>query len=831
MSSHYLKLNFDKTDLVIFPPSNSPPLYNTSTSVNTPPPTHRALLLSANPYTVSSFQATTMDMAKRSSRACQCTPTSPAGNYSVAEHQHSNTMRTFQFLHVFLILLFAIVKGGQNRKTRPFLKHYETLSYDQMGLHQRTKRTANEEEKIIHLDLVAYNRTFALMLKRDNGVFTDDFQVVSLDQHVPMDISFVYTGRLRDEEDSYCHGSIIDGYFHGSIKTGNGTFYVEYEENNKGSNESYIYHESDIDYSLLKDVNSFDFALKKYQMLENFKWKPKEESVIRSKRSLDLSRTTCLLHVKADYFFFKSFRSLQSAISHIAEYLTSVNAIFWQTNFNGIKYIHFRVKTLHIVEEEEPDSPMNSLYIGPEKLLMLHSKSNWNSFCLSYLLTNRDYNGLLGLAWIGRSGNAGGICSKFSKMQDNPNTKASLNTGIVTIQKYGQYLPPRIIHITLAHELGHSFGSPHDESEECTQFTAASPNGNYLMFPYAVDGSQYNNDKFSPCSIHYMSSILKLKMDQCFVESGRPMCGNQIVEEGEECDVGSNDNDTCCYSVNAGEGLQCTLKPGKECSPSQGECCSQLCTYKPKGEQCRDEAECTYGNYCLGDTAKCPNPAPKDNYTLCRYGTRICLNGMCSQSVCVKFGLEQCDCNTDNLYEKCQLCCQKPGDVYSCRNTKSAELSQLFSRFPIVLPPGAPCGQRQGYCDKFHVCRLVDADGPIARLKNSFLKFIEQDPAAWMKTRWWLILIVILTMAAIMAGTVFIFGRTLDSSKVALQKESSKRKSRQLNTCHKEEIAWEREELYMSAVYESYKGGEDMEKLLDFSLNNTVSKPVRLLHC
>ncbi|XP_068090041.1 disintegrin and metalloproteinase domain-containing protein 10-like isoform X2 [Hyperolius riggenbachi] len=717
-------------------------------------------------------------------------------------------MLSLQCLPLLLISTYIFLKGGNCGKTRPFLRYYETLSYDQTGLlqsHQRSKRAANEEEKSITLHLTAYTWKFVLMLRRDNSAFTDDFKVVSHNKTVPMDISFVYKGKLRDENDSFCHGSIINGYFHGSIQTKNGTFYVEYEENENDMVYSYIYHESDIDYTLMKDVNYFELALKTYQFLETMKWKPIEEPIIRPKRNVDLSRTTCLLHLKADYLFFKRFTNLQAAISHIAGYLMSVNALFEQINFNGIKHINFKVKVLNVIREEEPNSSMNSLYIGPEKLLMLHSRSNWNNVCLSYLLTNRDYNGILGLAWTGKTGNAGGICSKFANFRDSPDTKASLNTGIITVQKYGEYLPPRIIHITLAHELGHSLGSPHDESDECAQFTTKSPNGNFLMFPYAVDGNQYNNDKFSACSIHYIGSLLKLKKDECFVESDRPTCGNQIVEDGEMCDVGFDDNDTCCYSVNAEEVLQCTLKPGKLCSPSQGQCCSQLCSYKPEGEHCHDETECTYENYCTGESAKCPAPTPKNNYTICHNGTRICVNGMCSQSICTKYGLDQCDCDTENMYEKCQLCCQKPGDMNSCKSTKSQELSHLFDRSLIALPAGAPCGQRQGYCDKFHVCRLVDADGPIARLKNSFLNLIEYDPAAWMKTRWWAILLIILSLAAMMAGTIFIFGRTMDSNKVkSPKKEPAKTKSRQQNT-HLMEVVYMEREVNISSSHVHYR--------------------------
>ena len=37
------------------------------------------------------------------------------------------------------------------------------------------------------------------------------------------------------------------------------------------------------------------------------------------------------------------------------------------------------------------------------------------------------------------------------------------------------------------------------------------------------------------------------------------------------------------------------------------------------------------------------------------------------------------------------------------------------------LVSGAPCDDFKGYCDVFQKCRGVDADGPLARLKNLLL--------------------------------------------------------------------------------------------------------------
>lgn len=54
--------------------------------------------------------------------------------------------------------------------------------------------------------------------------------------------------------------------------------------------------------------------------------------------------------------------------------------------------------------EEDKNDRLSPRYIGPEKLLSLFSESDWSQFCLSYLLTDRDYSGVLGLAWEGKPG-------------------------------------------------------------------------------------------------------------------------------------------------------------------------------------------------------------------------------------------------------------------------------------------------------------------------------------------------------------------------------------------------------------------------------------------
>ncbi|XP_061539640.1 disintegrin and metalloproteinase domain-containing protein 10 isoform X1 [Phycodurus eques] len=653
----------------------------------------------------------------------------------------------------------------------PYIKHYEGLSYDREDLHRnhlRARRAAESQRHILDLDFTAFHRTFRLRLRRDAGTFSGDFKVVSEDGATAADLSHLYSGTLEGEHDSACHGSVLKGQFEGSIHTNNVTYHVEAAHRyNVTDHHSIIYREDDMvlpTRGTRPDSGSCG-SDHLNALAQSLKTDDQEAVTSRARRTTDEAKTSCLLHLTTDHRYFSKFKSVEVVVAQVASYMRAVNDIYDKVEFDGIKLINFKVKSLTVMTVENKTDPLNPLYIGPEKLLSLYSENNWGNFCLSYLLTNRDYSGVLGLAWEGKAGNWGGVCSQYTTLRNG--RPSTLNTGLVTIQNYGQFLPPRHVQLTFAHELGHSLGSPHDEGTNCGNLGSSGGKGKYLMFPQATDEVHENNDKLSTCSVGHISELLRLKKDDCFVVSDQPICGNQIVEEGEDCDVGHNDTDLCCYSAKEPVGVQCYLKPGKICSPSQGLCCSQDCSLKSGGQTCDEETDCQKESICSGLSPLCPDPSPKANLTICSQGTRVCLNGVCAESVCVKHNLEQCDCPGDSKKQKCHVCCQQPGKPGTCASTTSSVLSRHFQRKALPLVGGAPCMDNQGYCDKFHICRLLDADGPIARLKNSFLQLDEfEDLGEWMKAHWWAILLAILTLSAVMGCTVCLCGQTLDTRNV-----------------------------------------------------------------
>lgn len=238
------------------------------------------------------------------------------------------------------------------------------------------------------------------------------------------------------------------------------------------------------------------------------------------------------------------------------------------------------------------------------------------------------------------------------------------------------------------------------------------------MFASATSGDRPNNSKFSTCSIRNISNVLDAiedtKKRNCFLASEGAFCGNKIVESGEECDCGFNDEecqDRCCYPRQIGErdlslnatARGCTRRARTQCSPSQGPCCqSETCSFVPShlGVKCKEETECSWSSTCNGTTPECPEPKPRDDKTKCNNGTQLCIAGECSGSICLLWNMTECFLTSSiipNIDKRklCELACQNGNDTGTCRST--SEFAQLFG-LPdggINLRPGSPCDNFQ----------------------------------------------------------------------------------------------------------------------------------------
>lgn len=80
------------------------------------------------------------------------------------------------------------------------------------------------------------------------------------------------------------------------------------------------------------------------------------------------------------------------------------------------------------------------------------------------------------------------------------------------------------------------------------------------------------------------------------------MCGNGIVERGEECDPGVGIESACCNSTT------CKLLSNASCDPRSSPCCTDQCSFAPSTQMCRPsmDARCDTPEFCTGNSSSCP---------------------------------------------------------------------------------------------------------------------------------------------------------------------------------------------------------------------------------
>ncbi len=406
----------------------------------------------------------------------------------------------------------------------------------------------------------------------------------------------------------------------------------------------------------------------------------------------------------------------------------------------GVQFLIYRTK---IITQDECEKRANLTeeelklcvpFLDVSAFLNYVSLDNFDDYCLSYTFTARDFtDGTLGLAWVAKlTGSVGGVCERRQTLQG---VAKSLNSGIVTIVNYKSRVPEAVSQITFAHEVGHNFGSEHDpDDSQCSP--GANKGGNYIMYRRATTGTDRNNRNFSQCSKDQMGPIIHSLVQNpikfCFKEYNGSLCGNGIVESGEECDCGyANEckEKDCCHDADSNPSVRCRLKKGAKCSPSVGPCCSGKCEFAPASTVCMLNNECLNNVTCTGQHAFCPRNSSaffKPGLTPCNSGTQVCREGECVGSICEAHGMVQCYLQ-GNLKDKkqdkailCHLACigEKTGNV--CMD--SFQIKGMGSNTSgLILKPGSPCIGTLGYCDIFSKCRPVDGEGPLSRLKNLLL--------------------------------------------------------------------------------------------------------------
>lgn len=653
--------------------------------------------------------------------------------------------------------------------------HFEPLSYDPTPVraeHERVRRShaGGSIRDSLQLSLEAFGRDFALDLRPSRQVFDSAVRFkVGGTESALYDRTTFYQGKVVGDSKSKVSGHVINGIFDGIIATSDEEYHVE--NSGKFFREprdfhSVVYRTRDVVFpestcakaDLMNELRKIQATAKPAKRQPERTTRlanrgSKEQTLtdhFRQKRATTINGNRfCQVLVTADHLYNEAIGggNPEATMAEIVTTFSQVQGIFADGDFDedgvadGIIPL---IATINILDDNAPGFSAPS--IGVQNLLDLWSQEDHSQFCLALLLTYRDFdNGVLGLAWVAEppGGNRGGICEDPVRISVGIR---SLNSAIVTALNFGSRQSRAVVVITISHEFGHNFGSPHDPSTTSSCSPGGSA-GNFLMFPRATNGQLPNNRLFSPCSVDSIRPVLQSN-SECFSNTGA-FCGNGIVESGEECDCGSDEQcatDLCCMTG-------CMLISPFSCSASQP-CCTSGCQFQDSGFECSSPTECAGPGLCSGSSGSCQSPDPRPNppgggRLLCNNNNSICLDGVCSGSLCQAFGLQDCQC-TENEDQLCDLCCLNGEE---CASTFIlANTGVIPAGSGQRIESGMSCNDFNGYCntDEPPTCITVDNEDALDDLLDLFSVETLNNIRRWLSTYWYVPIAIVVVLVIIM---------------------------------------------------------------------------------
>ncbi|CEJ84071.1 hypothetical protein VHEMI03371 [[Torrubiella] hemipterigena] len=397
---------------------------------------------------------------------------------------------------------------------------------------------------------------------------------------------------------------------------------------------------------------------------------------IGSTQGCPRQRLIALMGIAVDCNYAAQFQSPDDIRQHIITQINSASRTYEQT-FN----ISLRVRNITISERACPSGgPVNTwnqpCTRGGTIAERLDSFATWKrSFqddtAVWTMLTTCTSGTTVGVAFLATT------CHQSMTSGNRFAPSASVNVVARTTAEWQ----------VIAHEIGHNFGASHDCLNDCGESSCCplsaeicNARGRFLMNPAVGNGI----NSFSPCSIGTICTMMgqRLIQTQCMENNenvpvaSTKQCGNGIVDPGEDCDCGSEEqcaDNRCC------DPATCRFRPGAACDTSAGGCCNESCQLSPQGTVCRESTGlCDPEETCTGDSGVCPRDRLLRDGDSCGLtgGNTTCASGQCTSRAlqCASLlGLESNSsvavCNSN----QCQMSCRElGGGDEACRTTNQA---------------------------------------------------------------------------------------------------------------------------------------------------------------
>ncbi|KAI7862047.1 Metallo-peptidase family M12-domain-containing protein [Spinellus fusiger] len=405
------------------------------------------------------------------------------------------------------------------------------------------------------------------------------------------------------------------------------------------------------------------------------------------------TRKVNYMGIAADCTYTKYYTSVDLARTQIINDWNTVSAVY-ESSFN----IALGIINITVMNEVCPPEPLDSILWNrncSDATYTINNRlsdfSQWRGTMsddgagLWHLLTQCATGVEVGVAWLSQ------LCTSSARSQvQNGVTQYVSGTGVSSIIRDEWKV--------VAHEIGHGFGAIHDcttdtcpcsgSSCSCCPLsdTQCSADGEYIMNPT----SNVSSNAFSSCSISTICNSYP-RLSSCLEDPNSrkvqtlEMCGNGLVEAGEECDSGGEET-SCCNAAT------CKLKAGAVCDDLNHPCCNQ-CQIRPSTFACRPASSlCDVTEYCTGNSSSCPTDQYNPDGQSCGNGLQ-CASGACTSRD------EQCKSRGVSL--NVTSACSSAGS--ECRLYCSNPSASGCIVFNGQFLDGSPCGSggfcRNGSCD------------------------------------------------------------------------------------------------------------------------------------
>nr|D5LMJ3.1 RecName: Full=Zinc metalloproteinase-disintegrin-like atrase-A; AltName: Full=Snake venom metalloproteinase; Short=SVMP; Flags: Precursor [Naja atra]ADF43026.1 metalloproteinase atrase A [Naja atra] len=511
----------------------------------------------------------------------------------------------------------ALLKGGV-QNPQPETKYEDTMRYEFQ---------VNGEPVVLHLE-------------RNKGLFSEDYTEThyapdgrEITTSPPVQDHCYYHGYIQNEADSSAVISACNG-LKGHFKHQGETYFIEPLELSESEAHA-IYKDENVEKedetpkicAVTQTTWESDESIEKTSQLTNT---PEQDRYLQVKKYIEF-------YLVVDNKMYKNHTSNQELRTRVYEMVNYLNTKYRRLNFH-IALIGLEIWSNQDKVDMDPGANVTLKSFAEWRAKLPPHKRNDNA----QLLTGIDFNGTtVGLAYTGT------LCTWGS---------------VAVVQDYSRRTI--LMASTMAHELGHNMGIHHDKANcRCSH----SP---CIMSDTISDEPFY---EFSSCSVREHQEYLLRERPQCILNKpsrkaivSRPVCGNNFVEVGEQCDCGSLQDcqSTCCNATT------CKLQPHAQCDSE--ECCEK-CKFKGAETECRAaKDDCDLPEFCTGQSAECPTDSLQRNGHPCQNNQGYCYNGKCPtmENQCItllgpNYTVGPAGCFKNN---------RKGDDVSHCRKENGAKI-------------------------------------------------------------------------------------------------------------------------------------------------------------